>query len=111
MAKSDGQLPLNGEQLAELTRADVRTVNYHLKLLVEAGWIESLGKPHYTSRTSDAVPDLVLVSSLTNEGHKFVEAVREPSRWKQFLAWAGEKVAEAGLSTVLQLAIRFAPGS
>lgn len=108
--KSDGKSPLNGKQLAERTAADERTVNYHLKLLVEAGWIETLGKPHYTSRTSDAVPDLVLVSSLTNDGHNFVRAVGEPSRWKKFLAWAGDKVAGASLSTLAQMAIRFATG-
>ncbi len=108
--KSDGRSPLNGKQLAEITEADERTVNYHLKLLVEAGWIEALGEPHYASRTADSVPDLVLVSSLTNDGHNFVEAVGEPSRWKKFLAWAGDKVAGASLSTLAQLAMRFATG-
>lgn len=104
--ESGGKSPLNGKQLAELTGSDERTVNYHLKLLVEARWVESRGKPHYSSRTSDAVPDMVLVSSLTAEGHRFIEAVGEPSRWKKFLARAGEKIFEATLTMVLQSATR-----
>lgn len=109
--ESGGQPPLNGRQLAQLTGVDERTVNYQLKLLVEAGWVESVGEPHYTSRSSDAVPDLVLVSSLTNAGHNFLEVVGEPSRWQKFLVWAGEKLVSASLSTVLQLAMRFATGA
>lgn len=108
---SDGTSPLNGRRLAQLTGADERAVNYQLKLLVDAGWVESVGEPHYTSRSSDAVPDLVLVSSLTNKGHDFLEAVGEPSRLQRFLAWAGEKLVGASLSTVLQQAVRFAAGA
>lgn len=111
MEKSGGRSPLNGRQLAQLTGADERAVNYQLKLLVEAGWVESVGKPHYAKRSSDAVPDRVLVSSLTNAGHDFLEVVGEPSRWQKFLVWAGEKLVSASLSTVLQLAMRFALGA
>jgi len=109
--KSGGTSPLNGSQLARLTGADEHTVNYHLELLVDAGWVRSIGKPHYTSRSSDAVPDRVLVSSLTNEGHDFLEAVGEPSRLQKFLTWAGDRLAGAGLSAVLQLVVRFAAGA
>lgn len=104
---SDGAKPLNGEALAGLVGAETRSVNFHLKLLADAGWIETVGSPHYTSRTFDAVPDLVMVGVFTNEGHAFLDAVGEPSRWRRFLLWAGEKVADAGLAAVLQLATRF----
>lgn len=109
--ESDGTKPLSGDSLAGLVDSDTRSVNFHLKLLADARWIETVGSPHYTSQTFDAVPDLVVVASLTNEGHAFLEAVGEPSRWNRFLLWAGEKVADAGLTTVLQLATRFVTSS
>lgn len=107
VTESGGTKPLNGEALAALVDSDTRSVNFHLKLLHDAGWIETLGKPHYTSQTFDAVPDMVLVASISHEGYAFLEAVGEPSRWKKFLLAAGGKVVDASLPGVLQLATRF----
>lgn len=105
IADRDGTRPTRGDELAPTLGSEVRVVNHHLDLLHRAGWIETMGLPHRSHRTADTVPDLVLVSSLTNEGHAFLDAVRDEASWGRFIKTWGAKLAEASLSVILGWAL------
>lgn len=105
----DGRGLLNGGQIAGDVGGEERAVNYQLKLLHEAGWIETAGgTPKYSSRSWDSVPELVAVSGVSGEGHDFLDAAGDESRWKRFLSGYGPQLAGAALGSVVQALLGFA---
>ena len=63
-------------------------IAYHLELLLDAGLINAIDA---CTKTGDNYMDL----SLTWDGHEFLEAARDPSRWEQARLVAGK----AGMMT------------
>lgn len=66
---------------------DPRAVYYHLELLADAGLIVEQGYPGRYFR-------------LTNEGHSFMEAIRNDTAWKR-----GQDTAQDIAKTVLRVAL------
>src|SRR5690349_21148395 len=64
---------------------DKDEINFHLKLLLEAGYIKGV-QQSADNKTS------VMISRLTWEGYEFLDAARDDGRWKA----AKEAVGQAG---------------
>lgn len=102
----DGRGVLSGQVLAGRMRADARMVNLHLHLLGQDGWIRLAGKPHFSSRELDEVPDLVRVVSLTGKGRSFLSAARRPGRWASVVQYLSDKAVDVSLAVLLQVTMR-----
>jgi len=70
-------------------QCNVYTLYYHIKLLHEAGFIE--GEDASSSKWYGFV-----IHSITWEGHEFLDAAREDTRWQQ----AKEIAGKAGMGTL-----------
>lgn len=83
----------NGNLRPEMDGVERNAVNYHLGLMKQRGLIEAI--VHYSKRGVEAmdVPDSVIVKSMTWEGHDFIEAISNDTKWtkvKSFLAESGK---------------------
>jgi hypothetical protein len=70
-------------------------IGYHVYLMNEAGLLQAVDTTHrpvYPPHMQGLSPQAVPVC-LTWEGHEFLEAAREPSRWQAALQIAKEKGA------------------
>jgi len=63
-------------------------IYYHVSLMNEAGLVHAVEAGNTTILSPQAIP-----MSLSWEGHEFLEAAREPSRWQTALTMAREKGA------------------
>lgn len=73
---------------------DEKTVSAHLKMLLDAGYIEAskvsrIGQPH----------DDYIVKSITMAGHDYLDTVRDDTVWDK----TKKKVKETGLSVSLEM--------
>ncbi|MBN1452113.1 MAG: DUF2513 domain-containing protein [Anaerolineales bacterium] len=73
--KPDIHRPINSKSF-DLPDWSAAEINYHLLLLVEAGYLEGRAEPY----ESDAN---VFITRLTWPGHEFLEAARDDGRWKE----------------------------
>ena len=69
---------------------DDHAVGYHALLLVEAGLCEG----DVTTSSGSKGPE-GMITRLKWEGHDFLEAAKEPSRWEQAKKTIGEKLGTA----------------
>lgn len=68
-------------------------VRYHQMLVIEKGLVEGQFRKDMTQATE--VPAAVMLRRLTWEGHDFIDAIADESRWskvKGFLADSGKQV-------------------
>jgi hypothetical protein len=75
-------------------------VQYHIKLLKEAGYIVAQDRSTFTQM--DYRP-----KSLTWAGHEFLDAARNDTVWRQVKVKLKEMGVDAPLSVVQQLAIKY----
>jgi len=68
-------------------------VSYHVKLLHEANLIEA--KDLSTKDGFDWKP-----VALTNDGHDFLDAAKDNTRWNKLKAWLKEKGADISLEAI-----------
>lgn len=80
--------------LVELPGRNQEEISYHVKLLADAGYIDA-----YDLRTLGPGGFKYAPSSLTNEGHDFLDAARNNTVWKR----AKEKLSEIGGSAPLDV--------
>jgi len=72
---------------------DEAVITYHCQLLLDAGFI--LGKDVSTMGGVN-----VLINRMSNAGHDYLDAVREPSRWQS----VKDKIISIGGSVTLDMA-------
>jgi hypothetical protein len=80
-------------------------VGYHCHLLLEAG----LARGTATSHLASASPSAML-TGLTWEGHEFLDAAREPTRWDQAKSIVS-KLGSVPLEVIKGVLIRLATSS
>lgn len=78
-------------------------VGYHAYLLIDAGLAQGADVTTYGSDGPEA-----LISSLTWEGHEFLEAARDESRWKKAQSIVAEKGGGVTLDVLKALLISLA---
>jgi hypothetical protein len=66
-------------------------IGYHAHIMGQAGLVKAIDTTHMGSPGPEAV-----ISSLTWQGHEFLDAAREPTRWQQ----AKDVVAKAGDASI-----------
>lgn len=82
-------------------------VNFHKALLIKKDLVE--GTPHYPTGkdSSPDIPDLVMISRLTWDGHDFIQGIATETKWnrvKGFLTEAGKDLTIETIKwAVLQL--------
>lgn len=69
---------------------DARAIGYHAMRLIEAGLCEGL-----ISKQIGKNPPPVRITRLTWNGHDFLKAAREPSRWEQARQLIFDKLGSA----------------
>lgn len=74
--------------------SDAETVSYHMSLLIEAGLI----KGHCSQGMND--PMRCFATSLTWEGHEFLDKVRSNNVWNKVKAVAREKGISLSLDVI-----------
>jgi len=89
-------LDIEGEKV-DLSLFTEDQILYHKALLLEVGLAEG-PKPRYSSRKYSGIPDKVIIHKLTWEGHDFIDAIRDESRWQKAKEW----VKEAGKILTLE---------
>lgn len=89
------------DQLRIAGYSDIQ-IQYHLKLLNEAGFIDIHPMPTRNSSSG------LYLKSLTWHGHEFVDACRDPSTWKKALKRIGEKAGSVGVDVLFQLLLSIA---
>jgi hypothetical protein len=75
-------------------------VGYHAYLLIDAGLARGSELTHMQSPGPEA-----RITSLTWEGHEFIEAARDPSRWQKAVAIVKDKGGSVTLDVLKQLLI------
>ena len=71
--ENDGQVDLSGYTIEQ--------INYHKALLIDAHLLD--GKPHYSSTAKSEIPDKVIITKLTLEGHKYLDDTRNNTIWEK----------------------------
>ena len=56
-------------------------------------------KPHYSSREFPEIPEKVIISRLTWEGHNFIDAIRDDGSWQKVKDW----IKEAGKILTIEI--------
>lgn len=73
-------------------------VAYHLALLLKGGLAEGATPTFYLGNTTQ-VPDVVLATRLSFEGHDFIDTLRDDTIWKT----VKEKTAKVGSTVALEV--------
>lgn len=87
----------NGSAQIEIENCSPKEISYHIKLLFQAGLIEA-------DNLTDSSGFEWKAKSLTWEGHEFIEAARNDSRWnsaKKFILGKGGNLTFGVLKSVL----------
>ena len=83
-------------------------IGYHLKLLLEAGFLKGVESKCHGSGTR------VLPISLTWQGHEFLDLSRNDTNWSKAKSWIlsrGQELSIDALKTALSLMLREALGT
>ncbi len=101
------------DELAKALKLDKETINYQLKLLYQAGYIEAAiirGKEGIAhSKKIQRDEDYILFVKpweLTWEGHEYLDAVRDPEIWNKTKESAKE-IGNFGIDTLKSIAKGF----
>ena len=86
--------------------ASGRKMIYHAKLLVDKGLLYPCSVTLHAKEESGAPTAKYMYDALTNEGHEFLETIRDPDVWEKTKAGAG-KVGSFGFDLVKSLAKGF----
>ena len=89
-------LNIEGEKV-DISSYTEEQILYHKALLLSRGLAEG-PEPRYSSRKYSGIPDKVIIHKLTWEGHDFIDAIRDESRWQKAKEW----VKEAGKILTLE---------
>lgn len=92
----DASLTLNG--LAQLHQ-DQELILYHVFLLYDAGFIIGI---------IDETAPYISITRLTNEGHDYLDTIRDDSVWKQTKCTLGKISGSASLEVVKTIASKLA---
>lgn len=76
--------PANEEYVPDIEGYDVKTIDYHIKLMVDAGFLEKIFGPSYL------LPEQRYWCRLNWAGHDFLEDSRDEVRWKEAKIIAGK---------------------
>jgi len=76
---------------------DDEQVGHHVYMMGDAGLINAADATHMQSRSPTAIP-----TSITWEGHEFLEAARKPAIWEA----AKRRLADAGVGCTIELVKR-----
>jgi hypothetical protein len=85
----------------KIDKYNLKTVGYHCKLLYDAGLIDY----YYGVYADNELLDF-LTGSLTWEGHEFLEAAKDDSRWKRAMEVVKEKGGNITIDILKQLLIQ-----
>lgn len=90
--------PEGGGGQIDVQGYDQQTISYHIMLLSEAGLLKG--------RDASGVGDICwFVDRLTWEGHEFVEAARDDTRWKKAISTISEKGGSFVFDVIKQLLV------
>lgn len=81
-------------------------IGYHAHLMVQAG----LATGTDVTAFGDGSP-VAMLQTLTWEGHEFVEAARDDTRWKKAMGIVKEKAGSITLAVLVQLLTELMKGS
>ena len=87
----------------EIPEYNQSTINYHCRLLFDAGFLRC--EP-IRSSTSDRVIR-VICSELTWDGHEFLERIKSDTVWRNIKNYAGEKGLALTFSVVTGITQKF----
>jgi hypothetical protein len=82
--------PTDEEYIPDIEGYDVKMVDYHIKLMLDAGFLEKIFGPSYL------LPEQRYCCRLNWAGHDFLEASRDENRWKE----AKTIVGKVGVFTI-----------
>jgi hypothetical protein len=74
-------------------------LQYHLKLLHQAGFIDAINTPDYQG-------DHYMPKGLTWQGHEFLDAVRDDTRWENVKTWVLQRLGHWSFDIALAFAKR-----
>lgn len=94
----------NGSFVVKIDGRSMEEVSYHLMLLAEAGYIEASSLP-----TTDGT--IWKARRLTWEGHEFLEAAKDTTRWNSAKALMKEKGGGMVFEVLKQLLIEMMKGT
>ncbi len=94
-----------GNLKPQIEKVEKETINYHLGLMNERGLIEAV--VHYSKSGNHPmdIPDLVIVKKMTWEGHDFIEAIANDTKWAKVKAFLASNGKDLTIET-----IKFAAG-
>ena len=101
-----------GEEAVNLSEYSQDQINYHIVLLIEAGFLE--GKVIYSSRGrkfGDKIPDKTYVTRIAWAGHEFLDQARNNTTWekaKQFVMDKGQSLSIDSIKIALGIVIKTA---
>ena len=75
-------------------------VNFHKALVVSKGLVE--GTAHYPTGkdSSPDIPDLVMISRLTWDGHDFIQGIATDKKWNKVKAFLTESGKDLTIETI-----------
>ena len=84
---------------------DQRAISYHIRLLSEAKLIHAAV---LSSNSGEIVVQESGQTRLTWDGHEFVDAAREPTRWNKVKSALGDATIGAYIGLLNQVAVHYA---
>jgi hypothetical protein len=75
-------------------------VNFHKALVISKGLVE--GTAHYPTGkdSSPDIPDLVMISRLTWDGHDFIQGIATDTKWNKVKAFLTESGKDLTIETI-----------
>lgn len=73
-------------------------IRYHAHIMTQCGLIESINCTDLSSKSPQAIP-----TSLTWQGHEFIESARNETLWKKAMTTAQEKGTSITIPVISQL--------
>jgi len=102
LALEEKALPYTMMHASEFKDADEIGVSYHIKMLANAALIEA------TDISSMGKPMVWAATSLTWDGHEFLDSIRSQSMWQKVQAKAREKGLDLTLDIIIKIAKQLA---
>jgi hypothetical protein len=90
--KSDDQRPMQFDGWSD------EEISYHIMLLCQANLIE-------TTKASTRAGPCLIPLSLTWEGHEFLDAARDDTRWNKMKSMVKEKAGAVGFEVIKQVLV------
>lgn len=100
----------SGNPNGSITGYTDEQVRYHRALAIEANLLK--GRVHKPSTYLTDIPDDVVILGITYDGHDFIDAIREDSKWdqvKQLLLEAGKQITIETIKYAVKQLFGFPP--